>query len=233
MALQPDGRVLIGGEFTSVGGAPRNRIARLNSNGALDNTFDPASGANGIVYSIARQTNGRVLLGGAFTQLRDTTRPSIGRLISDGSLDLSFDPGTGCDDTVYTVVLQDEGAILLGGLFTSYNQTRRVGIARIFNNGPLDTSFMDTAYNQFAGVPTHFFNPAVEPHNFIFTISLDPSTNSSGLFTTNVIVGGGFTRVGGGFSRDDMRNRNNFARLTGESDAWARKYSSLIVMPTP
>jgi uncharacterized repeat protein (TIGR01451 family)/uncharacterized delta-60 repeat protein len=215
MALQPDGRVLIGGEFTSVGGVPRNRIARLNANGVLDATFDPGSAADGIVYSLARQTDGKVLLGGAFTHLRDTSRPSIGRLNVDGSLDLGFDPGTGCDDTVYTIVSQDDGEILLGGLFTSYNQTRRVGIARIFSNGTLDTSFMDTAYNQFAGVPTRYFSQAVEPHNFIFTISLDPSTNSSGIFTTNIIIGGGFARVGGGFLRDDVRNRNNFARLTG------------------
>jgi uncharacterized repeat protein (TIGR01451 family)/uncharacterized delta-60 repeat protein len=215
MALQPDGRVLIGGEFTSVGGVPRNRVARLNATGTLDPTFDPASGADGIVYSIARQIDGKVLLGGAFTHLRDTSRPSIGRLNADGSLDLSFDPGFGANDTVYTLLLQDDGTILLGGLFTSYNQTRRVGIARIFSNGPLDTSFMDTAYNQFAGVPTHYYDPAVEPHNFIFTMSLDPSTNSSGLYTTNIIIGGGFTRVGGGFTRDDTRNRNNFARLTG------------------
>jgi uncharacterized repeat protein (TIGR01451 family)/uncharacterized delta-60 repeat protein len=215
MALQPDGRVLIGGEFTAVGGVPRNRIARLNANGSLDMTFDPGSAADGVVHSIARQSDGRVLLAGAFTHLHDTSRSSIGRLNSDGSLDLGFDPGVGADDTAFTVVLQDDGAILLGGLFTSYNQTRRVGIARLFNNGTLDTSFMDTAYNQFAGVPTRYFNPAVEPHNFIFTITLDPSTNSSDLFTTNVIIGGGFQRVGGGGTRDDVRNRNNFARLTG------------------
>src|SRR5262249_61177063 len=42
-----------------------------------------------------------------------------------------------------------------------------------------------------------------------------PSTNSSELFTTNVIIRGGFERVGGGGRRDEMRNRNNFARLTG------------------
>jgi len=76
MALQPDGRVLIGGEFTSIGGVPRNRIARLNANGTLDTTFDPANGADGIVYSIVRQNDGGVLLSGAFTHLRDTSRPS-------------------------------------------------------------------------------------------------------------------------------------------------------------
>ena len=217
MALQPDGRVLIGGEFTSVGGVPRNHIARLNANGSLDTSFDPASGTDGIVYSIARQGDGGVLLGGAFTHLRDTSRPSIGRLNADGSLDLTFDPGAGANDTVYTVVLQNDGTILLGGLFTSYNQTRRVGITRLFTNGSLDTSFMDTAYNQFAGVPTHYFNPAVEPHNFIFSISLAPTNMPDGTVRTDLMIGGGFQRVGGGFTRDDTRNRNNFARLIGGS----------------
>lgn len=221
MALQPDGHVLIGGEFTSVGGVPRNHIARLNTDGSLDTSFDPGVGADDIVYTIARQNDGAVLLGGAFTHVRDTSRPAIARLNSDGSLDLNFDPGSGANDTVYTVKLQDTGEILIGGLFTSYNQTRRVGIARLFTNGTLDTSFMDPAYNQFAGVPTHYFNPQVEPRNFVFTISLDPSwinqNTPQQLFLTNIVVGGGFTRVGGGFARDDVRNRNNFARLVGGS----------------
>ncbi len=57
---------------------------------------------------------------------------------------------------INTIVLQPDGGILLGGIFTSVNQTRRVSIARLLPDGTLDTSFMDTAYNQFAGL----INPA-------------------------------------------------------------------------
>jgi uncharacterized repeat protein (TIGR01451 family)/uncharacterized delta-60 repeat protein len=213
MAIQPDGRVLIGGEFTAVGGVPRNHIARLNANGSLDTSFDPANGADDIIYSLLRQGDGTILVGGAFTHVHDIGRPGIARINPDGSLDLSFDPGTGANDTVYTIALQNDAEILIGGLFTSYNQTRRVGIARIYNNGTLDTRFMDTAYNQFAGVPNRYFNPEVESRNFVYTIGFTPTTNGY----DNIIIGGAFTRVGGGFARDDVRSRYNFAQLIGGS----------------
>lgn len=214
IALQSDGRVLIGGEFTAVGGVPRNHIARLNTDGSLDTTFDPGVGANDVVYAIAVQDDGRILAGGAFTLVRDTSRPAITRLNTDGSLDLSFDPGTGANGTIYTIVLENESGILIGGRFNSYNQTRRVGIARLYSGGLLDTTFMDTAYNQLAGVPNHYHSPNVEPPNFIFSISLAPTNDLMGGLT-NIMIGGGFQRVGGGFLRDDIRNRNNFARLVG------------------
>ena len=75
VVVQPDGKILIGGDFTTLspnGGGPvtRNRIARLNPDGTLDTAFNP--NANGIVYSIAVQADGKILAGGAFTQHRRT-----------------------------------------------------------------------------------------------------------------------------------------------------------------
>jgi len=69
-----------------------------------------------------------------------------------------------------------------------------LGIARLYPDGPVDTTFMDTAYNQFAGVPTHYYNPNVEGPNFVFTMDLQTDGN--------VLIGGGFSRVGGGYARD-------------------------------
>src|SRR5436189_6262030 len=49
-AVQPDGKIIIAGEFSSVLGVPRGNIARLNSDGTLDMTFDPnASGSYDLV----------------------------------------------------------------------------------------------------------------------------------------------------------------------------------------
>src|ERR1017187_9784523 len=67
VVVQPDGKILIGGDFTTLspnGGAAvtRNRIARLNPDGTLDTAFDP--NANGAVYAIAVQEDGRILTGG-------------------------------------------------------------------------------------------------------------------------------------------------------------------------
>ncbi len=64
MVEQPDGKVLIGGEFTSYNGVPRNRIARINADGSLDASFNPGSGADGTVNSMALQADGKVVVGG-------------------------------------------------------------------------------------------------------------------------------------------------------------------------
>src|SRR5690606_38418527 len=77
-ALQPDGKVLVGGLFTELGGQPRNRLARLTPDGSLDATFNP--GADAAVWSLAVQPDGKVLVGGFFTQLGGQPRNRLARL---------------------------------------------------------------------------------------------------------------------------------------------------------
>ena len=119
VAVQADGKILLGGFFNNVGGTARNNIARLNSNGSFDTGFDP--NANSVVSSVAVQADGKILLGGSFTTLQPngapsaTTRNSIARLNSDGSLDTGFDPNA--DSDVYSVAVQADGEILIGGHF--------------------------------------------------------------------------------------------------------------------
>ncbi len=223
VAVQTDGKILIGGEFDSISGTNRASIARLNADGTLDATYNPGTGSTdplslevGIVYGIALQSDGKAVLAGAFNFFNLESRNSIVRLNTNGSIDPTFDPGTGADDTIYSVKLQPNGTILIGGLFKSYNGTRRVGIARLFSSGSLDTSFMDTAYNQFAGLINPYFTEFIDldlnifnTRNFVFSIGLQADGN--------VIIGGGFERVGGGFTRDDIRDRWNVARLIGNS----------------
>ena len=86
VVVQPDGKILIGGEFTTLspnGGPPvtRNHIARLNPDGTLDTAFDP--NANDSVYAIAVQADGKILAGGAFNganSIGGQTRNRIARL---------------------------------------------------------------------------------------------------------------------------------------------------------
>jgi uncharacterized delta-60 repeat protein len=141
LALQADGKVLIGGSFTDYNATPRNNIARLNSDGGLDATFNPGSGANGMVRIVAVQADGKVLMGGTFTDYNGTARNRIARLNSNGSLDTSFNPGTGASGIVESLALQADGKVLIGGSFSTYNGTARNGIARLESNGSLDTSF--------------------------------------------------------------------------------------------
>ena len=140
MVLQSDGKILIGGAFTSYNGTALGGIARLNIDGSLDTFFDPGSGTNGHVYSIALQGDGKILIGGEFSSYNGTGRNRIARLNTDGSLDTSFDPGGGASRFVEVIALQSDGKILIGGGFNYYNGTLRNRIARLNADGSLDTS---------------------------------------------------------------------------------------------
>jgi uncharacterized delta-60 repeat protein len=139
--IQNDGKILVGGQFTVYGGETRQRIVRLNSDGSLDTTFDSSSGANGVVYAIAIQDDGKILIGGDFTEYKGIARQRIARLNSDGSLDTTFDSSSGADGVVYAIAIQDDGKIVVGGWFYKYGGVTRQGIARLNTNGSLDTTF--------------------------------------------------------------------------------------------
>jgi uncharacterized delta-60 repeat protein len=141
IAAQPDGKVLIGGDFTAYNGTARGGIARLNRDGSLDTTFSVGTGVFGFVYSVALQLDGKVLISGFFFSYNGTGRTHIARLNSDGSLDASFNPGTGPNQQVNAMAVQADGKVLIGGWFTSYNGTVRKGIARLNSDGTLDTTF--------------------------------------------------------------------------------------------
>ena len=146
IATQPDGKVLIGGNFTSVNGLTRNAIARLNGDGTVDVGFQNGlSGANNqSVTSIAAQSDGKVLVGGGFTAINGVARNRIARLNADGTLDTSFQNGlAGANDYVGSVTVQADGKILIGGYFTTVNGVARNRIARLNANGTLDTGFQN------------------------------------------------------------------------------------------
>ena len=189
VALQSDGKILIGGTFTSYYGIARNGIARINADGSLDTGFDPGSGANSSINSIAVQSDGKILIGGSFTSYNGAGRNRIARLDSTGSLDTGFDPGSGTDLDVNSITIQSDGKILIGGTFTSFNGTARSGIARINADGSLDTGFDP-------GTGTGGDYPSI---SFI-------ALQSDG----NILTGGGFTSYNG-------TGRNRIARILSGS----------------
>jgi uncharacterized delta-60 repeat protein len=144
-AVQPDGKILIGGWFTSYNGIGRNYIARLNADGSLDTGFDPGSGIAGgffnRVYSIVLQPNGKIIIAGSFTNYNGIARRGIARVNTDGSLDTSFDPGTGANSDVFSAIIQPDGKIIIAGSFFYYNGIAQNSIARLNPDGSLDTSF--------------------------------------------------------------------------------------------
>jgi uncharacterized membrane protein len=80
VAVQSDGRIVLGGNFTNVGGDTRNRLARVHANGALDNTFLDPNVAGTSVNDVAVQSDGRIVLGGAFTSFDNVPRLRLARL---------------------------------------------------------------------------------------------------------------------------------------------------------
>ena len=138
VALQPDGKLLVGGDFTTIAGATRPRLVRLNVDGSLDAGFDPHV-RNGAVRSIAVQPDGRILIGGTFTLVGTATRNRIARLAADGSFDEDFDPGA--DEAVYALAVQRDGRILAGGLFGTIAGQARASLARLNADGSLDAGF--------------------------------------------------------------------------------------------
>jgi uncharacterized delta-60 repeat protein len=142
---QPDDRIVIGGAFTSVGGNPRSRVARLNADGSFNDTLN--ADANEVVLGIDVQTeenSDRIVIGGNFTTVNEQSRSYLARLSSTGILDAGFDPVL--DGGVGGLAVFGS-TYLIGGAFTTVDGVPRAGLARLNGNGELDTSLPDLAVN--------------------------------------------------------------------------------------
>jgi uncharacterized delta-60 repeat protein len=149
IALQPDGKILCSGNFTTYKGSTENRIIRLNSDGSKDLTFDNSIGFDNIVYFITLQPDGKILCGGQFSTYKGVSANSIIRLNSDGTKDLTFDNSIGFDQNVYSIVLQPDGKILCGGFFTTYKGVSANKIIRLNSDGSKDLTFDNSiGFNQ-------------------------------------------------------------------------------------
>lgn len=157
ITLQPDGKILIGGDFISVNGTSRVGIARLNANGSLDTGF--LSGGGGVggqvlryVSTISLQSDGKILIAGGFANYLGTARAGVARLNTDGTLDTSFAPAATGLLGANVIAQQADGKIYVGGGFTNWAGFAAPGIVRLFSNGALDTTFVPTHFHPSPGV---------------------------------------------------------------------------------
>src|SRR6267143_159331 len=186
VVVQPDGKILIGGLFTTVAGVTRNNIARLNPDGTLDTAFDP--NANDRVRSIAVQADGKILAGGYFTSIGGQTRHRIARLDATTGLADSFDPNASGSGGIFSIAVQADGKILAGGDFSSIGGQTRNGIARLDPTTGLADSFDPNASGS---------SPLVRA----IAVQADGKILAGGFFTTLSPNGGAAV------------TRNNIARL--------------------
>lgn len=130
-ALQPDGKILIAGEFMYYNGVGRTRIARVRPDGSLDNTFNARGGTSRKINAIAVLPNDKILVAGNFTAFDGFATNGIVRLNANGRVDKTFNSGLAANSSVSKMVLQSDGKILVvsGTIF------------RLNKNGSIDNSF--------------------------------------------------------------------------------------------
>lgn len=148
VAVQADGKILVGGLFTYFNGLYCNHIVRLNADGSLDEGFDAGNGFDGNVLALAVQPDGGILVGGDFYHVNNVLGRGLVRLHTDGSHDTSFDGGD--IPIVYALALRPDGRILVGGTFSFVGGEDRKGIAAVNTDGSLDTSFAPLGWNSCA-----------------------------------------------------------------------------------
>lgn len=195
IAMQPDGKMIIAGFFTSVLGAPIQYIARINADGTLDSSFNPNPDSG--IFSVAVQPDGKILIGGGFTSLQPNgaadpiPRSNIARLNADGTIDSSFQLTT--DGTVWSADLQPDGKILLCGTFLSLDSgdtsIARQGIARVHADGTPDAGF------------------DLKANNYVMTTARQPDGK--------ILIAGGFTSLQPNGSTTPV-TRNRIARINAD-----------------
>ncbi|MBP4137235.1 T9SS type A sorting domain-containing protein [Flavobacterium geliluteum] len=182
--IQPDGKIVISGDFSSFNSLARYRIARLNTDGTTDTTFAPTIGANNTIKTVCLQTDGKIIIGGTFTSYNGTLVNCIARLNADSTLDNTFNTGTGFNSSVNSVIIQDDGKVVVGGIFFTYNSTYCERIARLNDDGSIDAAF-----------------------------SSSPNSGTDGDVNTLVIQSNGKIMLGGAFSSCNYISRNKIASI--------------------
>lgn len=170
-----------------------NAVARIDQTGLIDTAFKTNVGAAarkadgttaGVVYSVAVQADGKILVGGDFASFNSHATQNLVRLNSDGTVDTSFSSQSGIDNIVRKVLVQPDQKILVGGNFTTFQSANATYLVRLNANGTVDTSFK---------------NPSISPAGSFVT--------QLGLQSDGKII------IGGQFSSVDGTSRPNLARL--------------------
>jgi len=153
VAIQSDGKILLGGNFTSyrhvtwdnpiiTTTASRNRIVRLNEDFTLDESFDPGTGFNDDVNDIEILDNGDIMAIGTFSTYNDEPANGMVLLNDDGTPDNSFSTGSGINTgTIHKAVQLPNNNWMVSGTFTGYQGSPAPGLIQLLPNGDRNTAF--------------------------------------------------------------------------------------------
>lgn len=238
--LLPDGDLLVAGQFGYYDGNPVNGMARLNPDASYDPSFGAPPEMLGTVLTMVAQSDGRIVIGGNFTEYNATSRNGIARIMSDGTLDPSFDPGSGFTGSFPTGEVHDiepvGSDLLVGGAFTAFNGTPRGNLAQLNSDGSLATIMAPTG----TGFDAQVNGVVTQPDGKIFALGnfstfngttassiarllpdgqLDPSFNSGigflGGANSAVLQSDGGLVVGGFFGEYQGVSANGIIGLIG------------------
>ena len=215
VAVQPNGKILIAGGFTAVGGVTRHDIARLNANGTLDESFNPSVP----IYSVTCvtvQTDGRIFITGTFYSVNGMPAYNAAWLNADGTLNrgfippLSLAPGSGAGPLA---VLAD-GTTLVAGYFDvtdNFGHSVRThgSIARVTADWTLD-AHLNSDGTAVVGFNPDIFQPGV-------TLLVQPD---------------GKLLISGYFNSVDGIERRYLARLNADGTLDTGFAASALVPPT-
>ncbi len=165
LVRQPDGKIVVSGDFTQVNGVTRSCIARFNADGTLDTGFDPGLGFDSPPSKILLQSDGKILCVGGFFSFNGTQRVGLARLNANGSLDASFDPAAALtlngsptpndgSASVFDADLRTDGLIVIVGQFDKSGFTTVNHVARLLADGSLDPIFYAGAISLGGSIPS-------------------------------------------------------------------------------
>lgn len=144
-AIDKNNKVYIGGDITSYNGTSTTAVARINDDGSFDATFDTGAGVNNAITCILPDDiNGGALFLGAFYEYSGITVGYIAKPLDDGTLDPTFNIGTGFNAPTLSALDTGDGYII-GGVFTQFSGVSQVGLVKLKYDGSRDTSFNSNA----------------------------------------------------------------------------------------
>ena len=188
VVVQPDGKIIIAGAFNKYNGTNVKCLVRLTSTGAIDSSFNTATGVERAINElILEPTTNNPIIGGEFTLFGTTSVKKLIRLTTAGALDTTFSIGTGTTDTtssscfyclnyVKALKQQSDGKIIVGGKFTTFNGLSATNITRIFGSAGVQTK---SSIMEFQSEPEIDTNPSYN------TISIYPNP-SKGIYTIDL-----------------------------------------------
>ncbi|NBP59076.1 hypothetical protein EBU71_21505, partial [bacterium] len=200
--IQSDGKILVGGYFTTLNGSSRKSLIRLNSDGSEDTAFysnftdtGDNTGLNSAVIAVGYDSvDGSIYLGGNFTTYNGTSTSKILKIGSNGLPDETFNinVGSAFNGDVFSIFVQSDQKILIGGSFTTFDGDSRKRLIRLNSDGTEDESF----YTNFTSEGN---NSGLD--GSVFTVKQ--------IGDDSILVGGQFTNING-------ESKNYFVKLNGD-----------------